>query len=89
MHIWNLFQTNRLKTDVVETELVEWLTMNYKKYGCKLELVTQKSQEGTQFYRGFGGIGGLLQYQVDLMTLQDQVECTDQDDINNFEDNFI
>ncbi len=28
--------------------------------------VTNKSQEGSQFCRGFGGIGGILRYQVDL-----------------------
>ena len=28
--------------------------------------MTNKSQEGSQFCRGFGGIGGILRYQVDL-----------------------
>jgi peptide chain release factor subunit 1 len=47
------------------TPLLEWLAENYKKFGCALEFVTNKSQEGSQFCRGFGGIGGLLRYAVD------------------------
>lgn len=52
--------------EVVETvPLLEWLANGYKKFGCALEFVTNKSQEGSQFCRGFGGIGGLLRYAVD------------------------
>jgi peptide chain release factor subunit 1 len=34
-----------------------------------LEFVTNKSQEGAQFVRGIGGIGGLLRYRVDFAVL--------------------
>jgi peptide chain release factor subunit 1 len=34
-------------------------------FGCQLEFMTNKSQEGSQFCRGFGGIGGILRYSVD------------------------
>ena len=52
--------------EVQETvALLEWLASSYKKFGCALEFVTNKSQEGSQFCRGFGGIGGLLRYAVD------------------------
>lgn len=44
--------------------LVEWLAENYKQFGADLEFVTNKSQEGSQFVRGFGGIGGILRYKV-------------------------
>jgi peptide chain release factor subunit 1 len=44
--------------------MLEWLAENYKSFGCVLEFITNKSQEGSQFCRGFGGIGGLLRYQV-------------------------
>jgi len=47
-----------------QTSLVEWLANNYKKYGAKLEFITDRSQEGSQFCKGFGGIGGLLRYRV-------------------------
>jgi len=46
--------------------LLEWFANEYKRFGCRLEFVTNKSQEGSQFCRGFGGIGGILRYQVDL-----------------------
>lgn len=37
--------------------------------GSTLEIVTDKSQEGSQFVRGFGGVGGILRYKVDLQNL--------------------
>jgi hypothetical protein len=43
---------------------VEWFASNYDKFGATLELVTNRSQEGTQFCRGFGGVGGLLRWKV-------------------------
>jgi peptide chain release factor subunit 1 len=42
----------------VELQLVEWLANNYKSFGATLEIITDKSQEGSQFVKGFGGIGG-------------------------------
>jgi peptide chain release factor subunit 1 len=50
-----------------EPELaVEWFSTTYKEFGCSLEFVSDKSQEGSQFVRGFGGIGGILRYKVDF-----------------------
>ncbi|KAG0478142.1 hypothetical protein HPP92_012861 [Vanilla planifolia] len=51
--------------------LLEWLANEYKRFGCSLEFVTNKSQEGSQFCRGFGGIGGILRYQLDLRSLDE------------------
>jgi peptide chain release factor subunit 1 len=51
------------------------LAENYKQYGCALEFVTNKSQEGSQFVRGFGGIGGLLRYKLDF----EQFEFSDEE----------
>lgn len=51
--------------------LLEWLANNYKKFGCALEFVTNKSQEGSQFCRGFGGIGGILRYQVNMAEFEE------------------
>jgi len=48
-------------------ELVEWLSANYTNFGCKLEFVTNKSQEGSQFCKGFGGVGGFLRYRCDFL----------------------
>jgi peptide chain release factor subunit 1 len=38
--------------------MLEWLANDYKTFGCNLEFVTDRSEEGSQFVRGFGGIGG-------------------------------
>ncbi|RVX13164.1 Eukaryotic peptide chain release factor subunit 1-3 [Vitis vinifera] len=35
--------------------LLEWFSNEYKRFGCALEFVTNKSQEGSQFCRGFVG----------------------------------
>ena len=40
--------------------LLEWLANSYKGFGAGLEIITDRSQEGAQFVRGFGGIGGRL-----------------------------
>jgi len=56
--------------------LLEWFAENYKEFGANLEFITNKSQEGAQFVKGFGGIGGLLRYKVDFnqMTSVDDEE---------------
>ncbi|KAF3975383.1 hypothetical protein CMV_001368 [Castanea mollissima] len=51
--------------------LLEWFAAEYKKFGCTLEFVTNKSQEGSQFCRGFGGIGGILRYQLDIRSFDE------------------
>ncbi|XP_033756375.1 eukaryotic peptide chain release factor subunit 1 [Pecten maximus] len=64
--------------------LLEWFANNYKKFGATLEIITDKSQEGAQFVRGFGGIGGILRYQVDFQVFNtptfDDYEDFDLDD---------
>jgi len=53
-----LWQTG-VELELVESlPLLEWLANNYKSFGATLEIITDKSQEGAQFVRGFGGIGG-------------------------------
>ena len=49
--------------------LLEWFAEKYKEFGANLEFVTNRSQEGAQFVKGFGGIGGLLRYKVDFTHL--------------------
>ncbi|KAH8945976.1 hypothetical protein BDL97_12G068900 [Sphagnum fallax] len=60
--------------------LLEWFANVYKGFGCTLEFVTNKSQEGSQFCRGFGGIGGILRYQLDMRTFD---ELSDDDGVYN------
>ena len=64
----------------------EWLANNYKKFGCTLEFVTNKSQEGSQFCRGFGGIGGLLRYSVDLSQFEGPDDDVEEIEWNSDED---
>ena len=65
-----------VELEVVEkVSLLEWFANEYKRFGCVLEFVTDCSQEGSQFCRGFGGIGGILRYQVDTS----QFEVNDDD----------
>jgi len=67
--------------EVVENNpLLEYLANNYKNFGAGLEIVTDRSQEGAQFVRGFGGIGGLLRYAVNFQNFE--VEEYDDDDFD-------
>lgn len=67
--------------ELVENQpLLEWLANNYKNFGATLEIITDRSQEGSQFVRGFGGIGGLLRYKVDFQSLQ----CEEYDTLDDF-----
>lgn len=55
---------------VEKLPLLEWLANNYKSFGATLEIVTDRSQEGSQFCKGFGGIGGILRYRVDFQSME-------------------
>eukprot|EP00238_Polyblepharides_amylifera_P004645 CAMPEP_0196583520 /NCGR_PEP_ID=MMETSP1081-20130531/43880_1 /TAXON_ID=36882 /ORGANISM="Pyramimonas amylifera, Strain CCMP720" /LENGTH=440 /DNA_ID=CAMNT_0041904439 /DNA_START=124 /DNA_END=1446 /DNA_ORIENTATION=- len=74
-----------VELEVLEkVSLLEWLANGYKNFGCVLEFITNRSQEGSQFCRGFGGIGGLLRYQVDMR----QFEIVGEDDFYDDDDDF-
>jgi peptide chain release factor subunit 1 len=76
----NFVDPNGLDMDVVEKQpLLEYLSQNYKQYGAKLHFVTDRSQEGSQFCKGFGGIGGLLRYEVNFGDFEEP----DQDDVED------
>jgi len=60
--------------------LLEYLANKYKEFGATLEIVTDRSQEGAQFVRGFGGIGGILRYAVNFGNFE--VEEFDDDDFD-------
>ncbi|KAH8739115.1 Erf1 eukaryotic translation termination factor 1 [Cryptosporidium ryanae] len=66
--------------DIVEVlPLTEWLVNTYQNFGAQLEFVTNKSQEGNQFQKGFGGFGGILRYKVDF-----QDYAVVEDDLDEF-----
>jgi peptide chain release factor subunit 1 len=65
--------------------LLEWLAENYRQFGANLEFVTDRSTEGNQYVRGFGGFGGILRYKVafeDLVVFEDDEDefMSDSDD---------
>jgi peptide chain release factor subunit 1 len=58
-----------------KTAYVDWLAEHYKGMGFSLQFVTDSSQEGSQFVKGFGGIGCLLRFVVDFSQLDAQEEA--------------
>ena len=56
--------------------LIEYFAENYKSFGCELEFITDRSQEGSQFCKGFGGIGGILRWAVDFGQMNEYIEQT-------------
>lgn len=67
--------------------LLEWFTEKYKEFGANLEFVTNRSQEGAQFVKGFGGIGGLLRYKVDFTNLA-SIDDEDEDEFMSDDDDI-
>lgn len=63
--------------------------MNYQHFGAKIELITDKTQEGTQFVQGFGGIGGFLRYKIDMDELPDMENTNLGGDDFDAEEDFI
>lgn len=57
----------------IESEqlMLEWLAESYRDFGANLEFVSDRSSEGAQFVRGFGGIGAILRYKVNFEQLGD------------------
>jgi peptide chain release factor subunit 1 len=73
-----------VELDTIEKEpLVEWFANNYKQFGCNLEFVTDRSGEGTQFVKGFGGIGGLLRWKVDFAEMNSFEDAANMDRDHN------
>eukprot|EP00759_Apiculatamorpha_spiralis_P005244 PhF_6_TR13191/c1_g1_i1/m.20832/K03265/ETF1, ERF1; peptide chain release factor subunit 1 len=84
--------TGMLTNEVEVQPFVEYLAETYKKFGCTLEFVTNRCQEGAQFVRGFGGIGGLLRYKIDFVQLEEQERGDVREaagDDYDLEDDFI
>lgn len=77
-------QESNVELEVQEKlSLLEWFFNEYKRFGCTLEFVPNKSQEGSRFCRGFGGIGGILRCQLDVRAfddLSDDGEVYDDDE---------
>lgn len=49
--------------EIVQSELlVDWVAENYRDFKIRLEMVHDSSAEGSQFCKGFGGLGAILRY---------------------------
>lgn len=73
-------ETGEAMDELGREQLTEWLAVHYKDFGCTLELVSDRSSEGSQFCRGFGGIGAILRWQIDTNELGRMIEGDDADD---------
>lgn len=65
-----------------QENIVEYFVENHKKYGATLHLVSNKTNEGAQLAKGFGGICALLRFKMDFVN-------NDDDDINETYDDFL
>lgn len=63
---------------------IDWIAENYKNYGCRLVFVSNLTSEGTQFVEGFGGVGGILRYKMEM----DDYDELDLSSISDDEDIF-
>jgi len=66
--------------------LVDWLCINYKNFGVDISFITDKSPDGFQFCKGFGGIGGFLRYKLELDDIKHDATGKDNDDFDPDED---
>mmetsp|Transcript_43840 Transcript_43840/g.89555 ORF Transcript_43840/g.89555 Transcript_43840/m.89555 type:complete len:287 (-) Transcript_43840:252-1112(-) len=49
-----------------KTPLLDWFVENRKQLGYSLFFVSDRTPEGNQFTKGFGGIGGILRYPIEM-----------------------
>ena len=63
---------------VERTSLLDWLVENREKFGANIKFVSDATTEGSQFVRGFGGVGAVLRYKLDMSNFAD--EDGDDDD---------
>jgi peptide chain release factor subunit 1 len=62
---------------VEQASFLEWLAEKFRDFGATLEFVSDRSSEGNQFVKGFGGIGAILRYKVNFEQL---AEYDDEDE---------
>ncbi|KAJ3625371.1 hypothetical protein Zmor_004284 [Zophobas morio] len=75
--------TGQMLEVVRSIPLVEWFADHYQETCGSMEIVTDKSQEGAQFVQGFGGVGAILRYKVDLQEMNPLEEF---DELAEYED---
>jgi len=79
-----LYKCPETNVDLVideEEPFLDWIVANFKLFGTTLEFITDKSQEGNQFCKGFGAIGGLMRYKLEFDLLEEpDLDLPDSDD---------
>ena len=63
--------------------LLSWILSRTFSYDSAL---LDRSQEGNQFVKGFGGIGGLLRYKVDFNLIADAM---DEDEFYDSDEDYM
>jgi peptide chain release factor subunit 1 len=51
--------------------LTDWLAENHQKFGVWLAFISNSSSEGSQFLKGFGGIGAFLRWKIDFQEFEE------------------
>lgn len=59
--------------------LIDWLVENYKDQGAAIVILTDQTSEGSQFYRGFGGLAATLRWNVKFEHYNIEDQDTDED----------
>ena len=65
--------------------LIDYLVENHKGFGATLKFVSDNTSEGSQFVKGFGGLGAILRYKMDFADY-DGEEFEDEEDDDNMVD---
>jgi len=61
-----LYEENQDWTVKSSMPLLDWILEHYGEFGAEIELISDQTDVGAQFVKGFGGLGGLLRYQTEL-----------------------
>jgi len=63
---------------VSSVPLLDWILDHHREFGVSLQLISDQTNIGSQFVKSFGGLGGMLRYEVDLPSLN--VEPEDEEE---------
>ena len=68
--------------------LLDWLMENYKNYGAKLKIISDKTSQGAQFI-GMGQIGAILRYPLDFSGLYEDIDIEEIDNNSNDNNDYL
>jgi peptide chain release factor subunit 1 len=73
-------------TVLSKVALLDWVLEHYNEFGAVIELVSDETDVGAQFVKGFGGLAGILRFQAELPSNNPQLVHEDEE--NNDEDEY-